>query len=134
MELNKDQFRLTVKPGEEEVAPHRVLAHQGDQPVGFIAWNPSHGEIEDIETHPDFRRQGVATSLYKKATEWSDENGQVAPRHSSIRTQAGHRWAIRVGGEAEPLEQLMPPGSDKFNKKRFMDHFQDGYSGYHEGY
>lgn len=132
MELNKDQFRLTVKPGEEDVAPHRVLAHHGDEPVGFIAWNPGHGEIEDIETHPDYRRQGIATAMYRTAQDWSRQNGQIGLVHSSTRTHAGNEWAVAVGDQ--PYEPELPPGLEKFNKKRFLDHFEDGYNGRHEGY
>lgn len=133
MTLNPDQFRLSIAEGAAEERPHMVLAHKGDQPVGYMAWNPGYGEIEDIEVHPEHRRQGVATAMYKHAQDWADKTGEQSPEHSTLRTPAGFLWSNYVSPRQQSMHITDLPAG-KFSKKRFMDHFADGYSGEHEGY
>jgi hypothetical protein len=66
------------------------------------------GSIEQIETHPEVRRQGIATTLYNYAKDASAKDPSIpAPRHSSARTQLGDRWAKAVtkaeGTSLQPL-------------------------------
>lgn len=66
------------------------------------------GLIEQIETHPEVRRQGIATTLYNYAKDASAKDPSIpAPRHSSARTQLGDRWAKSVTkAEGVPLQPL----------------------------
>jgi ribosomal protein S18 acetylase RimI-like enzyme len=55
-----------------------VGAFAGEQLVGFvnIAWDGDvHAFLLDTTVHPDFQRQGIATSLVRRAAELSRERG-----------------------------------------------------------
>lgn len=56
------------------------------------------GRVSGIETHPKYRRQGLARKLWDYAKSRSDM-GIPEPQHSAMRTKAGEEWAKRVGGE-----------------------------------
>jgi GNAT superfamily N-acetyltransferase len=131
------QFTFKVNEGQEgswrRIKPHMVLAYKGETPVGYLAWNPDHGEIDDLEVHPNHRRQGVATKMFREAQAWADKNGEMAPEHSSVRTHAGIEWSKAVSPGVSTKGLIIPP-KIKFNKKRFLDHFEEGYSGEHESY
>jgi GNAT superfamily N-acetyltransferase len=67
------------------------------------------GAIEQIETHPEFRRQGIATALYNAAKDANRHDPSIpAPVHSSARTPSGNAWAKSVskaeGKELKPLQ------------------------------
>ena len=63
------------------------LAFDGNQPVGGIAvafCSPKVNMLEgrtdlaalwDIRVHPDYRRQGIGTSLFQRASEWAKAKG-----------------------------------------------------------
>ena len=68
----------------------------------------SSGLIEQVETHPEVRRQGIATALYNAAKEASLKDPSIPMiRHSSNRTQLGDRWAKSIskteGSDLRPL-------------------------------
>src|SRR6185437_9187997 len=46
----------------------RTGRHGPSDVVGSIQWLPD-GRIRDVEVHPDFRRRGIATELYRRASE-----------------------------------------------------------------
>lgn len=123
--LSKLQFSFKQAGG------NRVMAHypgrtgpDAHKPVGFIEWDKRTGEIMGVGTHPDFARTGLATVLMSQARAISaasqDPNkpmkGQrslfrlpargvkpiVAPQHSTVRTEAGDKWAHAVGGHIPP--------------------------------
>jgi GNAT superfamily N-acetyltransferase len=66
------------------------------------------GVIEQIETHPEVRRQGIATALYNYAKDASSKDPSIpAPRQSGARTQLGDRWAKSITkAEGVPLKPL----------------------------
>lgn len=58
------------------------------------------GEVMGLETHPEFRRQGLASELWHAAQQFSQATpGVPAPQHSGLRTKAGEQWAKKVGGD-----------------------------------
>lgn len=59
------------------------------------------GEVEAIETHPKYRKQGLATKLWDYAKSTTDI-GVPEPKHSRLRTKSGEEWAKKVGGEVPP--------------------------------
>jgi len=65
----------------------------------------SSGMIQQIETRPEFRRQGIATALYNHAVAASQTNPAIpTPRHSGSRTPSGNAWARAVARRSnEPL-------------------------------
>ena len=66
------------------------------------------GQIEQVETHPEVRRQGIATTLYNHAKDVNEKDPSIpAPKHSGSRTQLGDRWAKAIakaeGAHLQPL-------------------------------
>ena len=59
------------------------------------------GRIEFIETHPDLRRQGLATKLHAVVADLATEiPGIPTPKHSDSRTPSGDAWARSVDPNA----------------------------------
>ena len=59
------------------------------------------GKVQAVETHPKYRRQGLAKKLWGIAQE-NTAQGAPAPSHSAMRTRSGEAWAKKVGGEVPP--------------------------------
>ena len=64
------------------------------------------GEVLALETHPKYRRQGLATKLWNYAKLRSDI-GIPTPKHSTARTRQGEAWAKKVGGELPKRGNLL---------------------------
>ena len=71
-----------LSPGYAERVLKRGLAHvgayDGDRLVGLVnvAWDGGvHAFLLDTTVHPDFQRQGIATSLVRRAAELARERG-----------------------------------------------------------
>jgi GNAT superfamily N-acetyltransferase len=75
-----------------------------DNLLGHLSLDAS-GMIQQIETRPEYRRQGIATMLYNHAVAASQTNPAIpTPRHSSSRTPSGNAWAKAVARQSnEPL-------------------------------
>jgi len=71
--------------------------------VGRIAWNHETGELQQIEVHDRYRRQGLGTALWNKAHELSAQHGLVAPVHSGVRTPDGTHWALSTKQPVPPI-------------------------------
>lgn len=70
-----------------------------------------HGVIQQVETHQEVRRHGIATALYNAAKDASAKDSSIpAPKHSSSRTTAGNSWARAV---AKSEGQTIQPPSHK---------------------
>ena len=85
-------------------AEHNYVMHtaddkyDGDKFVGTMGLKHD-GEISHIEIHPEARRQGLATKLYKFAKGINEDIPSIpAPKHSESRTESGDAWAHAVGG------------------------------------
>jgi GNAT superfamily N-acetyltransferase len=62
------------------------------------------GKVDAIETHPKYRRQGLASELWHAAQQHAETTpGVPTPRHGTSRTRAGDAWAKKVGGEVPPV-------------------------------
>jgi len=123
--LNPSQFRYTLttpsalpkKLQKAAEGEHAVVAHaEGDpKPVGLMVWGnrngptevnpdepdtPTRGAVNWIETRPDHRGRGVATGMWDTAhTLAKADTSIIPPEHSNNRTEAGDRWAKKVGGK-----------------------------------
>ena len=64
------------------------------------------GVVQGVETHPDYRRQGLATKLWNYAKSQS-AMGIPEPQHSRTRTKEGEEWAKKIGGELPPRGRLL---------------------------
>ena len=82
----------------------RIKASIGTRQVGRLYWNDTDSGpvVSDIHVHPDHRRQGVASELYRRASEFSG-----APLgHSPERTESGDAWARGVGGSLPGRKEI----------------------------
>lgn len=57
--------------------------------------------IENIETAPAYRREGIASELFAAAEKQLPEVLHARPEH---RTEEGNGWADAVGGDTEDFE------------------------------
>lgn len=76
--------------------------------IGGIEWDAATGEIGDIFVLEGFKRQGLATAIYRNAARYAQENGLVSPVHSSKLTDEGSSWVASLSGE--PLMPRKVPG------------------------
>lgn len=94
------QFKYIFNENHGE---HEVMAYDDSGQVGRLLWDDSDGEISHLYVGENRRREGIATAMWDKAHEIAEEQGVVAPEHSSRRTKAGDEWAHSVGGHVPEL-------------------------------
>lgn len=96
--INGVQFQYDTPDWGESHPVHRITATGGEGTwAGSLVWSGK--GIREVDVHPNFRRQGVATSLWNEGHRLASENAMIpAPKHSSDRTTAGDAWARSVGG------------------------------------
>lgn len=112
---NPDHKQLMGWKTTDDLGTHAVTYHHGSMGFGTSAHNfvmhdekdrmvasmglDHKGTIQHIEVHPEMRRQGLATKLYKFGHELHDDIETIpAPQHSESRTDSGDAWAKSVGG------------------------------------
>lgn len=112
---NPKHKQLMAWKSTDDLGTHEITYHHGSMGVGTAEHNfvmhdsdgqfvatmglGHDGEIKHIETHPELRRQGLATKLYKFGHELHDDIDTFpAPQHSESRTDSGNAWAKAVGG------------------------------------
>lgn len=117
----KHKMLMAWKVTDDNGVAHSIQYHHGRMGFGTSAHNftmhddddnfvgtmglDEKGRIQHIETHPEMRRQGLATKLYKFAGELHEDIPSIpAPVHSTMRTKSGDKWARAVGGEWEGNE------------------------------
>ncbi|MFD4474634.1 GNAT family N-acetyltransferase [Streptomyces sp. NPDC058471] len=92
---NERDYWVSWRWGEGGV----VAETETGEHAGYLVWYPpdhrlNPNEIRQVTVSPAFRRQGVATELFRQAQ-------KVNPgiQHSRIRTAAGDLWAKSTGDE-----------------------------------
>jgi uncharacterized C2H2 Zn-finger protein len=91
---------------------HNYSMHEGDDFVGTMGLDHK-GVIQHIEIHPEKRRQGLATKLYKFGHEINEDIPSIpSPKHSESRTASGNEWATKVGGEVPKARGGLVPDED----------------------
>ena len=105
-------------------AEHNFAMHDSDSQFVATMGLGHDGEIKHIEVHPDLRRQGLATKLYKFGQEIHDTIHTIpAPEHSEQRTSSGQAWAASVSGESSlPVHDHID--DDDFMHRRW-DHLKN---------
>jgi hypothetical protein len=78
---------------------HAIEYRSGGTQVGRISWNPESGTVDRVETHPDYRRQGIATRLWHDARSVTPHLRHDTPDEMS---DDGLSWARAVGGPNAP--------------------------------
>lgn len=68
--------------------------------------------IENIETAPQYRREGIATELFAAAEKQLPEVLHARPAH---RTEEGNGWAEAVGGDTEDHDTDEDEDEDPWN-------------------
>lgn len=97
-----EKHRVDYMPNFTPAHPHMYLLSdkQSGKYLSNMLLNEK-GEVNAVETHPKYRRQGLAKKLWDIANT-NAEQGAPAPVHSGTRTRAGEAWAKKVGGEVPP--------------------------------
>jgi len=130
---NPNHKQLMAWKTTDDLGTHEVTYHHGSMGFGTSAHNLSMhdsdgnfvatmgldhtGRIQHIETHPEMRRQGLATKLYKFGHELHDDIPSIpAPTHSESRTGSGNAWAHAVGGD---VPKLNPVDDSDYRERRW---------------
>lgn len=100
--LNGQQFESTFNPdyhGRHAVTvwPKGQVGTEFDRPVGSLHWHPEQGTVTYLNVHDDYRRKGVATSMWNEAKTQARKNKLTPPVHSSSQSPDGRAWARSVG-------------------------------------
>ena len=89
---------------------HHVDAYSsGGEKVGSMRWAAQRtsagpaGEIVELRTNPEARRQGVATGMFGYG-----QSFDVAPKHSSSRTPEGNAFAKSTGTAMPKWRKKLP--------------------------
>lgn len=100
-------------------AEHNLTMHDSkDQLVATMGLGHD-GEVKHIEVHPELRRQGLATKLYKFGHELHEDIPSIpAPVHSGSRTTEGHAWASSVSNE-DSLPKLDHVPAEDYSYRRW---------------
>ena len=105
--LEDEKHRIEYHPHLTRQHPHLYVL--SDKQSGKYLSNmvlDDEGKVSAVETHPKYRKQGLATKLWQVAQE-NAKSGAPEPKHSSTRTAAGEKWAKKVGGELPPRNKLL---------------------------
>lgn len=75
------------------------------------------GTVGAVEVHPEHRRTGVATKMWKVVSEMSKQvPGIPEPKHSKARTASGDKFAKAIGGDL-PKRQVI--SQEQFKNERW---------------
>lgn len=100
--MNKFSERIiaNTEDGRREVRVLRLAVSLGDD-LAYIDWEPS-GELYFIKVPAEYRRQGIATKLWRDAQEHARSLNLPPLTHSEYRTDAGDYWANSLGEKLPP--------------------------------
>ena len=89
-----------LEDGRLNVPMFRIEAKAGDVVIGRMLWHKSNGDIEKLWVATSFRRQGIATAMWRLS-----QTFEMPAKHSEWRTNDGDAWARAIGGELPPRLQ-----------------------------
>lgn len=105
--LSDVQFKSFSEP-KDDPEQHVIEAYHpdfgmGQVPIGAMSWRvkPSTeppkkmgtGEIDTVDVHPDYQKNGIATRMYHMSQQFDPP-----ALHSRYQTAEGKSWAKKVGG------------------------------------
>lgn len=92
--LNGPTPPMTMEPFDTRWSNGIMARHADDgRPLGHLHWAPD-GEIDSVQVHPDFQRQGVASAMLDHArSDPATYESSYPIRHSTNFTSAGRGWA-----------------------------------------
>ena len=106
-----DDHVMDYYPSLHPAWPHLSMLHDKKTNQHVVSMVLGHdGELQGIETHPERRREGLATKLWDMATEHAKQNqgrGVPMPTHSNLRTPEGNAWATSTGAAGVPAHSLL---------------------------
>jgi ribosomal protein S18 acetylase RimI-like enzyme len=88
---------IEIKQGQGPLGHLTIYASVNDQLVGYLELKDPRPGLEGhlishIEVHPELRRRGIATALFKAA-----KNNGINPIHAIDKTPEGDVWSKAVG-------------------------------------
>jgi hypothetical protein len=86
---------MTMEPVRTYLGKGVMARHAADgRPIGHLMWGPD-GEIQSVNTHPDFGGRGVANAMLHHARSNPEiyHDGSQPIHHSDMLTPHGERWA-----------------------------------------
>jgi len=97
---------LTMEPVTTESGDGVMARHAADgRPVGHLMWHPD-GEIDSVNTHPDFQGQGIANAMLHHVRSNPPKFPTEGPiRHSTMLSPFGEAWA-----RSDPHHTMPPEG------------------------
>lgn len=104
------QFRFILIPPSQKDDDSTIEVH-GDQGwVGAMQW--SENKLQEIDVHPKYQRQGIATQMWVRAQQAHTDAPYHFPKPepSDFRTKDGDEWAQALYGRGlseEPPENTM---------------------------
>jgi hypothetical protein len=85
-------FPQDGKYGEFQSGHSLYLQHSSGDYLAHMNWDANTGEVLTLRVKAPYRRQGVATHVWKRAHHLSAERGLTPPSHSDLRTDLGESW------------------------------------------
>lgn len=89
---------LEIATHEDAIGRTTVLVRSGEEVIGSLAlssprpWQENARMVIMVEVHPDYRRQGIATGMWRYAKAQG-----LNPTHELIKTEDGDAWSKAVG-------------------------------------
>lgn len=106
---NQFKFKYQLYEGRHTL---NIVTPDLKRSLGWMQWRDDTGELEHIMVNWDERRRGIATTMWTRAHQLSEERGITPPRHSPLRTKLGDAWAKSLGDvlpRKKPTEYDMGP-------------------------
>lgn len=100
MEKFSERVIDQTEDGRSSVRVIRVAIELGGD-LAYLDWEPS-GELYYIKVPVEYRRQGLATKLWRSAQKFTSKSGLPPLRHSRYRTNEGDAWAKSLGEKLPP--------------------------------
>jgi GNAT superfamily N-acetyltransferase len=83
---------------------HAVDISRDGKEVGSLTWNAlddtevglKRGMVSAVDVVPEFRRKGIATTLWEIANDASKQFGLIRPIHSTSQTAEGKAWVASL--------------------------------------
>lgn len=100
-----DRWNAANRPSAPE---HQLAGVIDGQTAVTLDWNPHHGMVNMVRTHPDYRGHGLASAAWGAAHVHAARHGLVPPRHSDVKLPDGKHWANKQTVQSGPGKKQPP--------------------------